>query len=108
MRIWFTAASSVASSALEVDQPRDLIEMLGPQHASLGEVQDEERTLGGPLPVDEVIDDEVDGLERQQMTDHLDVLNLLPLEPRYLGDGTEVCERVGPVRLVRHRVVLLY
>jgi hypothetical protein len=54
-----------------------------------------------------VVDDEVVGLERQHVTNHLDVANLLRREPLHLGDGAKVRERIGPVRLVPHRMVLL-
>ena len=66
--------------------------MVRRQHVALGEIEEEQRILGNIPPVDELIDDKIVGLERQDPTDHLDVeLDCF----RHFGHLRDIAE-IGP------------
>lgn len=47
------------------------------------------------LPVDEVVDDKVAGLERQDVSHHVDVEFDFLGQPRHLRDVTEIVQGIG-------------
>jgi hypothetical protein len=73
-------------------QSSDFCVVMGQQHVALGEGEDEQRVFRHMRPVDEVIDDEVVGLERKNLAHHLDVSLDGIGHPFHLRDVAEIAE----------------
>ena len=78
-------------------QVRHLIEMLGKQHFLLREGQGIDGVILKIFPVDQLVDHEIVGLERQHIADHLDVEFLFFGKVLHLRYVAEIVQRKGAV-----------